>query len=493
MQKKVLIVGTGLAGLTSALRLAKLGYRVEMVEKHHQAGGRLNQLRKDGFTWDVGPSFFSMSYEFDEFFRFMEMDPPFEFVELDPLYTVQFSGSGNRYTIFRDLDKLADQFQKVEPDFKPNMERLLRSAGKFFHDTDDRVIKQNYDSMVQWLLTLASVPWGHAPKLFRSVWKELGRHFRSEEVKQIFSLVAFFLGATPYDTPAVYTLLTYTELVHDGYHNVRGGMYRIVEGLLREMEKWDIRIHYHTEITDYRESGGRLGSLIDQNGQVWEADLFLINSDAAGFRHQVFDRPAFSEAKLDKMKWTLAPFTMYLGVKGKIAGLEHHNYFLGDNFEDYANNIFKNSVSLEKPYYYVNVNSKFNPEMAPEGHENLFILCPVPDLRFKPDWDDREKLAEDILRDLSERAGYDIRSNLVSRTVYDPTDWRDTFNLYKGSGLGLAHDLNQIGYFRPRNKDEQYGNVYYTGASTIPGTGLPMTVISSKLVTERIIKDHGGI
>jgi phytoene desaturase len=493
MQRKVLIVGTGLAALTSALRLAKMGYRVEMVEKHHQAGGRLNQLKKDGFTWDVGPSFFSMSYEFDEFFSFMDMQPPFEFVELDPLYTVQFSGSGNKYTIFRNLEKLAEQFRAVEPDFKPQMEKLLKSAGKFFHDTENLVIKRNYDNLAQWLFAMARVPWGHAPKLFRSVWKELDRYFESEEVKQIFSLVAFFLGATPYDTPAVYTLLTYTELVHDGYHNVRGGMYKIVEGLLHEMEKWDITIHYNTEITGYKEENGLLRSLTDQTGKQWESDLFLINGDAAGFRHQIFNRPSFSEAKLDKMKWTLAPFTMYLGVKGKIDGLEHHNYFLGDNFEEYANNIFKNSVSLDKPYYYVNVNSKFNPEMAPEGHENLFILCPVPDLRYKPEWKDRQKLAEDIIRDLSDRAGFDIQANLVSKTIYDPTDWRDTFNLYKGSGLGLAHDLNQIGYFRPKNSDEKYGNVYYTGASTIPGTGLPMTVISSKLVTERILKEHGGV
>jgi len=486
MNQKVLIVGTGLAGITSALRLSKMGYQVEMVEKYHQAGGRLNQLKKDGFTWDVGPSFFSMSYEFDEFFKFMEMEPPFEFVRLDPLYTVHFRGSGQKYTIHSDLDMLAEEFREIEPDFKKKMERLLRSAGKFFHDTDQLVIKKNYDSALQWLFTLARVPMGHAPKLFRSVWKELDRHFTSDEVKQIFSLVAFFLGATPYDTPAVYTLLTYTELVHDGYHNVRGGMYRIVEGLQDEMKKRDIVIHYNTEIVDFTEKNGRLVSLTDQRGNPWEADLFVINSDAAGFRHQVFRRERFSEDKLDRMKWTLAPFTMYLGVKGKISGLEHHNYFLGDNFEEYANKIFKNSISLDKPYYYVNVNSKFNPETAPEGHENLFILCPVPDLRYKPEWGDRDKLADDIIGDLSERSGFDLKANLVSKTVFDPVDWGRMFNLYKGSGLGLAHDLNQIGYFRPKNNDEKYDNVFYTGASTIPGTGLPMAVISSKLVTERI-------
>lgn len=493
MQKKIVVTGTGLAGLTTALRLSKLGYEVEMVEQYHQAGGRLNQLKKDGFTWDTGPSFFSMSYEFDEFFRFMELDPPFEFLELDPLYTVHFRGGGKKYTIYRDLDRLANEFREIEPAFRKGMDQLLASSGKFFHDTEERVIKKNYGSLARWLFTLARVPVGHAPKMFRSVWKELGRHFSSEEVKQIFSLVAFFLGATPYDTPAIYTLLTYTELVHDGYHNVKGGMYRIVEGLVEEIGRRGIPIHYNTRVTGFEEKNGRLNALTDHEGKKWLADLFVINGDAAGFRNQVFSRHRYREEKLDKMKWTLAPFTMYLGVKGKIGGLEHHNYFLGDNFKEYAARIFKNSISLDKPYYYVNLNSRFNPEMAPEGHENLFILCPVPDLRYKPDWNDGEKLAGDIIADLSERSGFDIGANLVSKTIFDPVDWRDRFNLYKGSGLGLAHDLNQIGWFRPANRDEKFMNVYYTGASTLPGTGLPMTVISSKLVTERILLDHGTV
>ena len=280
-------------------------------------------------------------------------------------------------------------------------------------------------------------------------------------------------------------------MVHDGYYNVRGGMYKIVEGLLKEFEKNNIKITYNTEIVDFVEEDGNLDHLVDQHGERWYADVFVINADAAAFRHQIFKRPAFSEVKLDNMKWTLAPFTMYVGVKGKIENLHHHNYFLGTNFEEYAGKIFKNSISLDKPYYYVNVNSRYNHECAPEGCESLFILCPVPDLRYKPDWSDRERLADNILTDISARTGYDLKGNLLSLTIMDPQDWEKTFNLYRGSGLGLAHDLNQIGGFRPKNFDEVFGNVFYVGASTVPGTGLPMTVISSRLVTERIRKKYG--
>lgn len=493
MNKTALIVGTGLGGLTTAVRLARLGYQVQMVEKFNRAGGRLNQIKKDGFTFDMGPSFFSMTYEFEEFIKDTGIEMPFEFVPLDPLYTVNILGSNRKYTIYKDLKKLAREFEDIEPGFEDKMRRFLESAGKFFHDSIDLVVKRNYSSLAEYLFTLTRVPMGHLPKLWRSVWQEMEQYFESEEVKQIFSLVAFFLGATPYDTPGLYTLLSYTELVHDGYHNVKGGMYKIVEGLLDVLEKEGVEIVYNAEVVGYIADNGSLKGFKDQHGNKWTADIFVVNGDAASFRHEVFGRKKYTEKRLDKMKWTLAPFTMYLGVKGKVDQLEHHNYFLGNNFREYAEKIFKNSITFEKPYYYVNVISKFNKESAPEGHENLFILCPIPDMRYKPNWEDTEEIANNIITDLSERSGFDIKNNLVTKTVLNPEDWAKMFNLYKGSGLGLAHDLNQIGAFRPSNKDEKFNNVFYVGASTVPGTGLPMAVISSKLVTERIQKHHGTL
>jgi phytoene desaturase len=288
-------------------------------------------------------------------------------------------------------------------------------------------------------------------------------------------------------------MLTYTELVHDGYHNVEGGMYKIVEGLVGELEKRKIKITYNTEITGYTFDDDKVNGLIDKNGKEWIADVYVINADAASFRGEVLNRQSHSPKKLDAKKWTLAPYTLYLGVKGKIEGLEVHNYFLGQNFEEYSSKIFKNSISLDKPYYYVNVPSKANPECAPEGSEAIFVLCPVPDLRYKPNWDDSEELAQNIINDLSERVGYDINKNLVSKTILGPEHWQNMFNLYRGSGLGLAHDLNQIGYFRPHNTDEKYKNLFYVGASTIPGTGLPMAVVSSRLTTEQIVKRYGTL
>jgi len=490
MSKKVLIIGTGLGGLATALRLQARGFEVEMVEKHHQAGGRLNQLKKDGFTFDTGPSFFSMSYEFDELFADCRLENPLEMKELDPVYTVYFSNRKKPFFIHKNLSKLAQEFVEVEPDFEKKAKAYLKQAGELFHDTEHIIVKRNYDHLIQYAASLLRVPLKHSPLLFRSMWQELNRHFDSQEVKVIFSLVAFFLGDTPFQTPAVYSLLNYTELQHDGYYNIRGGMYNITKKIVALLEERGVKIHYNTEITSINSTNGKITGFVDQKGKVWKSDLYVCNGDAAAFRGQILKRKKFSEKKLDKMHWTLAPFTIYLGVKGKIKNLHHHNYFLGNNFEEYADNIFKTSVSPQKPYYYVNAPSKSNPECAPEGCENLFILCPVPDLRYKANWEDREQLTNNILKDMSERLDFDLIGNRMTQTIYDPKDWRDQFNLYKGSGLGLAHGLMQVAALRPKNKDEKFKNLYYVGASTTPGTGLPIVVIGSHLVTQRIMNDY---
>jgi phytoene desaturase len=189
----------------------------------------------------------------------------------------------------------------------------------------------------------------------------------------------------------------------------------------------------------------------------------------------------------------MAPFTIYLGINQKLPALEMHNYFLRGNFREYSDKIYKNQASLEQAYYYVNVVSRLNKQAAPEGKESIFILCPVPDLRYKSDWSDREQIADAIIADLSRRTGYNLSDKIISKTILSPIDWRDKFNLHRGSGLGLGHSMMQMGYLRPSNRDEKFDNLFYTGSSTLPGTGIPMAIISSKLVTERIEKKYGYI
>lgn len=381
------------------------------------------------------------------------------------------------------------EFESIEPNLAVKAEKYLSKAKEFFHDTEDKVVKSNFNGTLDYLLKLTRVPLKHLPYLFKKMWSEVDKTFTSQEIKVIFSLVAFFLGSTPFQTPAIYSLLNYTELRNDGYWKVEGGMYKITEEIVKILEREGVEFVYNTEITGVNNNNGLLTTLIDNNGKSWQADIFISNSDAAAFRGQILKRKEFSPKKLDKMDWTLAPFTIYLGVKGKIDNLDHHNYFLGSNFKGYADKIFTSSIVPQKPYYYVNVSSKSYSECAPEGCENIFILCPVPDMRYKSDWSDKDQIADNIISDLSKRINFDLEKNKLVKKVLSPDEWASMLNLYKGSGLGLAHGIMQVGAFRPKNKDEHFSNLYYVGASTTPGTGLPMVIISSKLVTERIVKD----
>jgi phytoene desaturase len=491
--KKVIIIGSGLGGLSTALRLSNKGYDITILEKHATPGGRLNTIEQDGFRFDMGPSFMSMTYEFDDLFKSAGVENPLLMKELDPIYQVFFEGKEEPFSIFKDLKKLENEFDGIEDNLADKLESYLRKGGEFFHDTEEQVVKSNYKNKLDYFLKLTKVPKKHLPYLYRTMWKELESTFTSEEVRVIFSLVAFFLGSTPFQTPSIYSLLSYTELKHNGYWSVNNGMYSIVREIVKILEERNVKFVYNTEIVGVGNNNGTVAQMIDQNGKLWEADIFVSNSDAAAFRGKILNRKSYSEEKIDAMHWTLAPFTIYLGVKRKINNLIHHNYFLGSNFRDYADNIFTSSIAPQKPYYYVNASSKSDESCAPDGCENLFILCPVPDLRYKKSWDDKEELANNIIEDLSSRIGYDIQSNILTKKILAPDDWEKMLNLYRGSGLGLAHDLNQVGAFRPKNKDERFSNLYYVGASTTPGTGLPMVVISSKLVTERIQNDVGTI
>ncbi len=491
--KKVIIIGSGLGGLSTALRLSNKGYDITILEKHSTPGGRLNTIEQDGFRFDMGPSFMSMTYEFDDLFKSAGVDNPLLMKELDPIYQVFFEGREKPFRIFKDLNKLEKEFDGIEDNLAAKLEHYLKKGGEFFHDTEEQVVKSNYKNKLDYFLKLTKVPKKHLPYLYRTMWKELENTFISEEVRVVFSLVAFFLGSTPFQTPSIYSLLSYTELKHNGYWSVNNGMYSVVREIVKILEERNVKFVYNTEIVGVGNYNGTVAQMVDQKGKVWEADIFVSNSDAAAFRGKVLNRKNYREEKIDAMHWTLAPFTIYLGLKGKINNLLHHNYFLGSNFRDYADNIFTSSIVPQKPYYYVNASSKSDESCAPENCENLFILCPVPDLRYKKSWDDKAELVNNIIEDLSKRIGFDIQSNTLTQKILAPDDWEKMLNLYRGSGLGLAHDLNQVGAFRPKNKDELFSNLYYVGASTTPGTGLPMVVISSKLVTERIQNDIGTI
>ena len=314
--KKITIIGSGLGGLSTALRLSKdSNYKITILEKYSTPGGRLNTMTQDGFKFDMGPSFMSMTYEFDRLFEDAGIENPLKMKELDPIYQVYFENKKDPYKIFKDLKKLEEEFKNVEPDLAKKLDKYLSRAGDFFHDTELQVVQSNYKGMLDYFLKMSKVPFKHIPYLFRTMWQELDKNFSSDEIKIIFSLVAFFLGSTPFQTPSIYSLLSYTEMRHNGYWSVNGGMYNIVNSIVKVLIERGVEFHYNTEVVGIGNNNGRLSEVVDQNGKRWQSDIFISNSDAASFRGKILGREKFREEKLDKMHWTLSPFTIYLGCK----------------------------------------------------------------------------------------------------------------------------------------------------------------------------------
>lgn len=487
MKNNVIIVGSGLAALASAIRLNEAGFQVTILEKNRQAGGRLNRLTKDGFTFDVGPTFFSMSYEFERFAKECNMRLPFNYHPVDPLYHVHLTEHNRPFILYRDIQKLAGQFNNFESKFESKMQKYLHHTGNLFHNSFDKIVGQNFNSMPHYIEQLARVNPIHLPFLFNSYESFVNKHFDSDEARQIISLPSYFLGSTPTQTNGVYSLLSYTEFVHDGYHNVEGGMYEIVKGLLREIERRGIIIHYNTEITTVNTKNNLVEAVIDQRNRKYEADYFLINMDAALFRGRILHRKQYSENNLAQKKWSMGFLTIYAGLDCKVDHLALHNYYIGISKQDKTMKGFRDSKLPENPYFYVNVSSRYNNQCAPEGCESLMFVIPVPNLLYKNNWDDAPYIVDAILKELAVRIDFPILQYLKMLQWFTPTDWQQQYNLYMGAGLGLNHDLLQTGYLRPRNNDEEFHNLFYTGASTVPGIGLPMAIISSRLSTERII------
>ncbi|MEG1585555.1 MAG: phytoene desaturase family protein [Bacteroidales bacterium] len=487
MSESILIAGSGLAGLATALRLSKKGYQVTILEKNEQAGGRLNRISKDGFTFDIGPTFFSMSYEFEQFAKECNMALPFEYYPVDPLYTVNLGEQNKSFVLYRDINKLGEQFKGIEPDFTKKMEAYLQHTGKMFRDTMDIVVRQNFNSKIDYLMQLAKVNKVHLPILFSTVEKQVSNYFSSKEARQIISLVSYFLGSSPEKTNGVYSLLSYTEFIHDGYHNVKGGMYEIVSGLLKELNKQEVKIIYNTEIIKANYDHKRISSFIDQHQQQYSADHYIVNMDAALFRGKILNRSTYSDKKLSKMNWSMGFFSMYIGLDCKLDQIALHNYYIGLEKGQKAMKGFRDNVIPENPYFYVNVVSRYNPGCAPDGCEALMFVVPVPNLIYKEEWSEADKIADEILAEFGRRIHFPIQKHIKTRFYMTPKDWHNQFNLYMGAGLGLSHTMNQTGGLRPQNEDEVFQNLYYTGASTVPGIGLPMAIISSRLTAERIL------
>jgi phytoene desaturase len=487
MSKKVTIIGAGISSLSAAAFLAKDGYDVTILEKNSTIGGRARQFEVDGFVFDMGPSWYWMPDVFEQFYnKFGYTTSDFyELKRLDPSYSV-FWNDGTKTAIPANEEQLFQWFESLEAGSSIKLKKFLEEAKyKYEVGMQDLVYKPSLKATefadMRILKGLVKL------HLLSSFSKYIRSYFKNEKILSLLEFPILFLGAMPKDTPALYSLMNYADISLGTWYPM-GGMFNFIQAFEKIALENGVKILTNHEVTGIQSHGKMVTHVNTVNGAI-ETDILISGAD---YQH-TDDKILTDKANYKEKYWdsrTMAPSSLlfYLGVDKKIEGLEHHNLFFDEDFEIHAKEIYKDPKWPSAPLFYASVPSKTDPTVAPEGKENLFLLIPIaPDL--KDNEEIREKYFDIIMDRLEKRAGVTIREHIIYKKSFCISDFKSEYNAFKGNAYGLANTLRQTAYFKPSLKNKKLNNMYYTGQLTVPGPGVPPSIISGEVVAKQIIKD----
>jgi phytoene desaturase len=487
MSKKIIVIGSGFAGLTASAYLAKAGHQVTLLEKNAQTGGRASIWQDQGFTFDMGPSWYWMPEVFESFFEHFghKSSDFYQLKRLDPAYKIFYKGDAS-ITVPANLEALKNEFEKREPGTAIKLERFLEDARYKYETAMADYVNRISDSFTEFLepqLILKSFQLN----LFSSLRKAVRKEFKNPLLVSLLEFPVLFLGSTPDKTPALYSMMNYADLVKGTWYPM-GGMHEIVKAFTKVAESVGVKIHTNSEVVSIDSSNGHINKVNTHDGS-FEADLVVSGAD---YRHteQVLLKP--EDRVYNHQYWenrTMSPSALlyYVGVNKKLDGLLHHSLFFDEDFEDHAKEIYENPRWPKKPLFYLSAASKTDPSVAPENCENLVFLIPLaPGLEDSEI--EREKYFNMMMDRLEMRIGQSFRDNIVVKRSYAMKDFEKDYHSFKGNAYGLANTLMQTAFLKPKIKSKKLKNLFYTGQLTVPGPGVPPAIISGQIVAEHIIK-----
>ncbi|MDX9971289.1 MAG: phytoene desaturase family protein [Candidatus Gracilibacteria bacterium] len=488
-KKKIIIVGAGPGGLTSAMLLAHRGFDVEVFEKDAVVGGRNQPIEEQGYKFDTGPTFLMMKFILDEVFEESgkKSEDYLKFIKLDPMYSLLFKDK--EVQVSSDPEKMKAEIKNTFPGEEKSLEKMLKYEKKRF-DKMFPCLQKEYGSFFQYFSKDFLKAFSYL-SIGRSMFSELGKYFKSDDLKLSFTFQSKYLGMSAWECPAAFMIIPYIEHAFGIYH-VIGGLSEISEKMSLAAKENGAKIHLNTAVKELILEGKKVIGVLLENGEKHYADKIIINSDFAySMANLVPDGllKKYSKPHLKKKKYSCSIFMMYLGVDKEFNTPFHQIVFAKDykkNIED----IFKNlKLSNDTSFYVRNASTK-DKTLAPDGHSALYILVPVPNNNSDIDWEkESENFKEIVLNSMEERTEYkDIRKHIKYEKIITPKDWETSYNVYNGATFNLAHSLDQMLYFRPHNKFEELENLYLVGGGTHPGSGLPTIYESARISANMICK-----
>ena len=487
-EKNVIVIGAGFAGLAAATALADQGYRVTVLEKNETSGGRARVFREGGFTFDMGPSWYWMPDVFETYFTRFGRKPSdyYDLVRLDPSYAVIF-GPDDVVNLPAGAARVGELFEQMEPGSTPRFrEFLAQAAYKYQVGIGDFVWKPS--RRVTEFLSLKLLADVTRLDVLQSFHGHVRKFFKEERLLKLLEFPILFLGAVAENTPAMYSLMNYAEITMGTWYPM-GGMHEIVKGMVKLAEEKGVTFRFSEPVRRIEVQNGAARRVHTTKGS-YDADAVVAGADY----HHVDDallEPAYrnySEKYWDTR--TLAPSSLlfYLGVNRRVEKLLHHNLFFDEDFQQHAHQIYTEPAWPERPLFYVSAPSKTDPSVAPEGQENLFILIPVA-----PDLDEpvgvREKYYNLVMDRLERYVGHPIRPHVTVKRSYAHREFIADYHAYKGNAYGLANTLRQTALLKPSLKNRHVRNLYYTGQLTVPGPGVPPSLISGLVVAGEVAKE----
>lgn len=498
MQKKdIIVIGAGIGGLSAAGQLAHKGYNVTVLEKNAQAGGKILQFTKDGFRFDGGPSFITITDVYKDWFTSIgkNLSDYIDLHKMDDTTTFHFH-NGKRLTLATSQEKVRAQIAEHFPGDEAGFDEFMRLSGEIYQLLyhGPRLARRNYHKFfgLDFLLDPNILNYAFKLHAFES-WKDIvNRLFKHPELRAVFSYQATFLGMQPSKALGTYSFFPWAE-INDGMYEVSGGVYSIVKGFVKACEELGVTFVYNAEVTKINYENNTITSVSTPKGD-YKADVYVSNMDGAYFYTNLMPKEknkTFTEEKLKKMRHTNSYFTINLGLKKPIPGLTHHTFFVAEEWESFFENILNpdmvTSFSEKNTCYYLLQPSMYEPSMAPEGKSVAFILIPVCGYDPSIDWNTYEETFKNKIYDIIEkRDGIPIRELIEVEEIYSPARWGREFNLWQNVILSFSLDFFQANGFRMPNKSREFNNLYFSGSSTIPGPGIPPCISSGELVTARI-------
>jgi phytoene desaturase len=493
-KKTAIIIGAGTGGIVTALYLAKNGYQVDVFEKNAEPGGRCGQLTREGHRFDLGATMYLTPSMYNQVYDSIgiKLEEGSEIIPMDPIYKLFFD-NGDELAFTTDRERMRSQLEKIDPGSYEKAAEFVTRGYKIYLEGLHKLIGRNFFNIFQ-LVNLKNIGLLIRLKVYITYWNYTKRYFRHPNLRMAFTFQNIYVGQSPFNSPALFSMIPAAELTEGAYFP-KGGMYSVIEKFYSAAVGHGVKFHFDCSAARINIKDKKAEGITLEDGREFKADIIVANADLPYvYRRLLPDRK--KSAHIDSLKYSCSVICFHWGMDKSFPQFDHHNVFISDSLRNGLDRIFIDKTVDDSPTFYIHAPSRTDPEAAPPGQDTISVAVGAGhiDPSKEQDWDEiRKKTRAAVIRRLGKFGLEDFEKHIKFEICYTPESWEKYCNVSRGAVFGsLCHNILQMGYFRPHNRHDRYHNLYFAGSSTHPGNGIPNVLVSAKLVSERILLEQNS-